>query len=76
VSKYPDLQEEPKGVVDHGIRHAISLTLGAQLPKGRVYRMSPADLDEIRKKLAELTYQLSGHWYCLCPRKMGTQDVH
>ncbi|GBG89903.1 hypothetical protein CBR_g49753 [Chara braunii] len=55
VAKYPDLFEEPKGVVDREIVHAIEIIPGSKTPKGRIYRMAPAELDELRRQLKELT---------------------
>ncbi|GBG69626.1 hypothetical protein CBR_g4456 [Chara braunii] len=49
VARYPDLFEEPKGVVEREVVYAIEIT-----PKGRIYRMSPAELDELRQQLKEL----------------------
>ncbi|GBG84348.1 hypothetical protein CBR_g38319 [Chara braunii] len=55
VAKYPDLFEEPTGVVDREIVHAIEIIPGSKTPKGRIYRMAPAELDELRRQLKELT---------------------
>ncbi|GBG68112.1 hypothetical protein CBR_g2663 [Chara braunii] len=55
VAKYPDLFEETPGVVDREVVHAIEIILGSKTPKGRIYRMAPADLDELRRQLKELT---------------------
>ncbi|GBG69602.1 hypothetical protein CBR_g4432 [Chara braunii] len=54
VAKYPDLFEEPKGVVEREIVHAIEIIPGFSIPKGRIYRMSPTELDELRRQLKEL----------------------
>ncbi|GBG78917.1 hypothetical protein CBR_g28631 [Chara braunii] len=55
VAKFPDLFEEPSGVVDREVVHAIEIIPGSKTPKGRIYRMAPAELDELRKQLKELT---------------------
>ncbi|GBG59350.1 hypothetical protein CBR_g38379 [Chara braunii] len=55
VAKFPDLFEEPTGVVDREVVHAIEIIPGSKTPKGRIYRMAPAELDELRKQLKELT---------------------
>ncbi|GBG80806.1 hypothetical protein CBR_g31362 [Chara braunii] len=55
AAKYPDLFEEPTGVVDREIVHAIEIIPGSKTPKGRIYRMAPAELDELRRQLKELT---------------------
>ncbi|GBG89025.1 hypothetical protein CBR_g48634 [Chara braunii] len=55
VAKYPDLFKEPTGVVDREIVHAIEIIPGSKTPKGRIYRMAPAELDELRRQLKELT---------------------
>ncbi|GBG59583.1 hypothetical protein CBR_g49843 [Chara braunii] len=52
VAKYPDLLEEPTGVVDMEIVHAIEIIPGCKTPKGRIYRMYPAELDELRRQSA------------------------
>ncbi|GBG75872.1 hypothetical protein CBR_g21116 [Chara braunii] len=54
VAKYPDLFEEPTGVVDRELVHAIEIIPGSSIPKGRIYRMSPGELDELRRQLKEL----------------------
>ncbi|GBG79829.1 hypothetical protein CBR_g30093 [Chara braunii] len=54
VAKYPDLFEEPTGVVDREVVHAIEIIPGSSIPKGRIYRMSPGELDELRRQLKEL----------------------
>ena len=47
VAKYPDLFEEPTGLEDREIVHAIEIIPGSFIPKGRIYRMSPAELDDL-----------------------------
>ncbi|GBG81774.1 hypothetical protein CBR_g33952 [Chara braunii] len=54
VAKYPDLFEEPTGVVEREVVHAIEIISGSSIPKGRIYRMSPGELDELRQQLKEL----------------------
>ncbi|GBG74872.1 hypothetical protein CBR_g19385 [Chara braunii] len=54
VAKYPDLFEEPTGVIEREVVHAIEIILGSSIPKGRIYRMSPGELDELRRQLKEL----------------------
>ncbi|GBG91302.1 hypothetical protein CBR_g52188 [Chara braunii] len=55
VAKYPDLFEQPTGVVDREVVHAIEIIPGSKTPKGRIYRMASAELDELRWQLKELT---------------------
>ncbi|GBG82472.1 hypothetical protein CBR_g34848 [Chara braunii] len=54
VAKYPDLLEEPTGVVEREVVHTIEIIPGSSIPKGRIYRMSPSELDELRRQLKEL----------------------
>ncbi|GBG73001.1 hypothetical protein CBR_g12720 [Chara braunii] len=54
VTKYPDLFEEPKGVVEREVVHTIQIIPGSSIPKGRIYRMSPGERDELRRQLKEL----------------------
>ncbi|GBG78104.1 hypothetical protein CBR_g26041 [Chara braunii] len=54
VAKYPDLFEEPKGVVEREVVHAIEIIPGFSIPKVRICRMSPGELDELRRQLKEL----------------------
>ncbi|GBG69713.1 hypothetical protein CBR_g4544 [Chara braunii] len=54
VAKYPDLFEEPTGVVEREVVHVIEIIPGSSIPKGRIYRMSPSELDELRRQLKEL----------------------
>ncbi|GBG89551.1 hypothetical protein CBR_g49340 [Chara braunii] len=49
VPKYPDLFEEPTGVVEREVVHAIEIIPGSSIPKGRIYRMSPSELDELHR---------------------------
>ncbi|GBG81794.1 hypothetical protein CBR_g33974 [Chara braunii] len=55
VAKFPDLFKEPTGIVDREIVHVIEIIPGSKTPKGRIYRMAPAELDEFRRQLKELT---------------------
>ncbi|GBG73322.1 hypothetical protein CBR_g13041 [Chara braunii] len=55
LDRYPDLMQEPTGLVHRQTQHRIELLPGAVPPKGRVYRMSPAELDELRRQLETLT---------------------
>ncbi|GBG91466.1 hypothetical protein CBR_g52422 [Chara braunii] len=54
VAKYPDLFEESTGVVERKVVHAIEIIPGSSIPKGRIYRMPPGELDELRRQLKEL----------------------
>ncbi|GBG72360.1 hypothetical protein CBR_g11938, partial [Chara braunii] len=42
-------------VVEREIVHAIEVIPGSKVPRGRIYRISPAELDELRHQLKELT---------------------
>ncbi|GBG65052.1 hypothetical protein CBR_g49122 [Chara braunii] len=42
-------------VVEREVVHAIEIVSGSKVPRGRIYRMSPAELDELRRQLKELT---------------------
>ncbi|GBG75102.1 hypothetical protein CBR_g19615 [Chara braunii] len=55
VDQYADLMQEPFGPPNRPTKHHIELLPGAVPPKGRVYRMSPAELEELRKQLETLT---------------------
>ncbi|GBG72775.1 hypothetical protein CBR_g12343 [Chara braunii] len=46
---------EPFGLPNRPTKHHIELLPGAVPPKGRIYRMSPAELEELRKQLETLT---------------------
>ncbi|GBG88025.1 hypothetical protein CBR_g46396 [Chara braunii] len=80
VAKYPDLFEEPKGVVEREVVHAVEIILGSSIPKGRIYRMSPGELDELRRQLKELvekgwirpSVSLYGSPVLFVPKKGGT----
>ncbi|GBG74194.1 hypothetical protein CBR_g17906 [Chara braunii] len=80
VAKYPDLFEEPTGVVEREVVHALEIILGSSIPKGRIYRMSPSELDELRQQLKELVQKgwirpsvsPYGSPVLLVPKKGGT----
>ncbi|GBG77653.1 hypothetical protein CBR_g24101 [Chara braunii] len=55
VAQYSHLFEEPTGVVEREVVHAIEVVPGSKVPRGRIYRMSPAELDELHRQLKELT---------------------
>ncbi|GBG74418.1 hypothetical protein CBR_g18830 [Chara braunii] len=55
AAQYSDLFEEHTGVVERDVVHAIEVVLGSKVPTGRIYRMSPVELDELRRQLKELT---------------------
>ncbi|GBG80301.1 hypothetical protein CBR_g30669 [Chara braunii] len=55
VDQYADLMQEPFGLPNRPTKHHIELLPGAVPPKGRVYRMSSAELEELRKQLETLT---------------------
>ncbi|GBG62856.1 hypothetical protein CBR_g34227 [Chara braunii] len=52
--EFKDLTESPTGVVPRPIQHMIKIKLDSRTPKGPVYRMSPRELEELRKQLDEL----------------------
>ncbi|GBG83918.1 hypothetical protein CBR_g37789 [Chara braunii] len=55
-SQRPNLpRDEPFGLPNRPTKHHIELLPGAVPPKGRVYRMSLAELEELRKQLETLT---------------------
>jgi hypothetical protein len=55
LEKYAAVFEEPKGLPPkRGIEHAIPLNEGAQPFSRPAYRMSPAELDGLKKQLADL----------------------
>ncbi|GBG88302.1 hypothetical protein CBR_g46869 [Chara braunii] len=55
VDQYADLMQEPFGLPNRPTKHHIELLPGAVPPKGRIYRMSPAELEELSKQLETLT---------------------
>ncbi|GBG77378.1 hypothetical protein CBR_g23709 [Chara braunii] len=54
LEEFKDLTESPTGVVSRPIQHRIEIESGSRTPKGAVYRMSPRELEELRKQLDEL----------------------
>ncbi|GBG76996.1 hypothetical protein CBR_g23327 [Chara braunii] len=54
LEEFKDLTESPTGVVPRPIQHRIEIEPGSKTPKGAVYRMSPRELEELRKQLEEL----------------------
>ncbi|GBG58708.1 hypothetical protein CBR_g109 [Chara braunii] len=54
LEEFKDLTESPTRVVPRPIRHRIEIESGSRTPKGAVYRMSPRELEELRKQLDEL----------------------
>ncbi|GBG60205.1 hypothetical protein CBR_g3449 [Chara braunii] len=54
LKEFKDLTESPTGVVPRPIQHRIDIEPGSRTPKGAVYRMSPRELEELRKQLDEL----------------------
>ncbi|GBG86243.1 hypothetical protein CBR_g41235 [Chara braunii] len=55
VDQYADLMKEPFGLRNRPTKHHIELLPGAVPPRGRIYRMSPAELEELRKQFETLT---------------------
>ncbi|GBG79893.1 hypothetical protein CBR_g30158 [Chara braunii] len=54
LKEFKDLAESSSGVVPRPIQHRIEIEPGSGTPKGAVYRMSPRELEELRKQLDEL----------------------
>ncbi|GBG59559.1 hypothetical protein CBR_g49819 [Chara braunii] len=54
LEEFKDLTEPSTGVVSRPIQHRIEIEPGSRTPKGAVYRMSPRELEELRKQLDEL----------------------
>ncbi|GBG77353.1 hypothetical protein CBR_g23685 [Chara braunii] len=54
LEEFKDLTEPPTGTVPRPIQHRIEIEPGSRTPKGVVYRMSPQELEELRKQLDEL----------------------
>ncbi|GBG80061.1 hypothetical protein CBR_g30427 [Chara braunii] len=54
LEEFKDLAEPPTGTVPRPIQHRIEIEPGSRTPKGAVYRMSPRELEELRKQLDEL----------------------
>ncbi|GBG81139.1 hypothetical protein CBR_g31815 [Chara braunii] len=55
VDQYADQMKELFGLPNRPTKHHIELLPGAVPPKGRVYRMSPVELEELRRQLETLT---------------------
>ncbi|GBG65084.1 hypothetical protein CBR_g49159 [Chara braunii] len=54
LKEYKDLSEAPSGVVPRPIQHCIEIEPGSRTPKGAIYRMSPKEVEELRRQLDEL----------------------
>ncbi|GBG80460.1 hypothetical protein CBR_g30923 [Chara braunii] len=54
LEEFKDLAEPRTGTVSQPIQHRIEIEPGSRTPKGVVYRMSPRELEELRKQLDEL----------------------
>ncbi|GBG62341.1 hypothetical protein CBR_g30295 [Chara braunii] len=54
LEEFKDLTESPTGVVSRPIQHRIEIEPCSRTPKGAIYRMSPRELEELRKQLDEL----------------------
>ncbi|GBG60201.1 hypothetical protein CBR_g3445 [Chara braunii] len=54
LEEFKDLTKPPTGVVPRPIQPRIEIEPGSKTPKGAVYRMSPRELEELRKQLDEL----------------------
>ncbi|GBG81923.1 hypothetical protein CBR_g34105 [Chara braunii] len=54
LEEYTDLAKPPTEVVPRPIQHRIEKESGSRTPKGPVCRMSPQELEELRKQLDEL----------------------
>ncbi|GBG72657.1 hypothetical protein CBR_g12230 [Chara braunii] len=54
LEEFKDLTEPPTGVVPWPIQRRIEIEPGSRTPTGAVYRMSPRELEELRKQLDEL----------------------
>ncbi|GBG90892.1 hypothetical protein CBR_g51400 [Chara braunii] len=54
LEEFKDLTEPPTCTVSRPIQHCIEIEPGSGTPKGVVYRMSPRELEELRKQLDEL----------------------
>ncbi|GBG83134.1 hypothetical protein CBR_g36752 [Chara braunii] len=54
LEEFKDLTEPPTGTVPRPIQHRIEIEPGSRTPRGAVYRMSPRELEELRKQLDEL----------------------
>ncbi|GBG90995.1 hypothetical protein CBR_g51653 [Chara braunii] len=54
LEEFKDLTKAPTGTVPRPIQHRIEIEPGNGTPKGVVYRMSPRELEELRKQLDDL----------------------
>ncbi|GBG68169.1 hypothetical protein CBR_g2720 [Chara braunii] len=54
LEEFKDLTEPPTGVVPRPIQQRIEIEPDSKTPKGAVYRMSPRELEELRKQFDEL----------------------
>ncbi|GBG78056.1 hypothetical protein CBR_g25993 [Chara braunii] len=54
LEEFKDLAEPPTGTVPRPIQHRIEIEPDSRTPKGAMYRMSPRELEELRKQLDEL----------------------
>ncbi|GBG71317.1 hypothetical protein CBR_g8739 [Chara braunii] len=54
LEEFKDLAEPPTGTVSRPIQHRIEIEPSSRTHKGAVYRMSPRELEELRKQLDEL----------------------
>ncbi|GBG63058.1 hypothetical protein CBR_g36543 [Chara braunii] len=54
LEELKDLAEPPTGVVSRPIQHRIEIEPGSRTPKGAIYRMSPRELEELRRQLDKL----------------------
>ncbi|GBG84029.1 hypothetical protein CBR_g37905 [Chara braunii] len=55
LTEFADVLSEPTGVTSRTIKHTIEVVPGSKVPKGPIYRMSPRELEELKKQLSELT---------------------
>ena len=55
IAQFADIVAEPSGLPpDRGIEHVIPLEYGAEPPFKRMYRLSPAELIEVKRQVTEL----------------------
>ncbi|GBG87587.1 hypothetical protein CBR_g45739 [Chara braunii] len=55
LTEFADVMSEPTGVTSRAIKHTIEIVPGGTVPKVPIYRMSPRELEELKKQLSELT---------------------
>ncbi|GBG90317.1 hypothetical protein CBR_g50566 [Chara braunii] len=72
LEEFKDLAELPTGVVPRPIQHRIEIEHGSRTPKGAVYKISPQELEELRKQLDEL---LEKSWIGLSSSPFGAPMV-